>query len=171
MAKHKNKHAGSQATPALQLLFDAHIPHTIHTYTAGTDHFGEHAAEVIDAEPERVFKTLVVDLTAGKGPKRQLAVCCVPVTGHLSLKKAALAFGVSKVSMADPHDAEKSSGYITGGISPLGQKHVLPTVVDEIALAADTIFVSGGKRGLSVELGALDLAKVLDVTFADIASD
>ncbi|MCS4531382.1 Cys-tRNA(Pro) deacylase [Corynebacterium sp. ES2794-CONJ1] len=164
MAK-KKSHA---ATPCLQALEDAGITYTTSTFEAGNDHFGEHAVAALEVEAERVFKTLVIDLTAGKGPKRQLAVACLPVPYHLSLKKAAKAFGVPKATMADPHDASKSSGYVPGGISPIGHKNPLPTVVDETALLADSIFVSGGRRGLDVEVRPQDLATLTNASFADI---
>lgn len=167
MAK-KTPHA---ATPALKLLTEAGVEHRVTTFDGGSDHFGEAAIKALDVEPDRIFKTLVIDLTAGKGPKRQLAVCVLPVTHQLSLKKAAAAFGASKASMADPADASKSSGYIPGGISPLGHKHVLSTVIDETAVLWDTIFFSGGKRGLDIEMNAEDLSQVLDVSFADLLAE
>ncbi|MBV7282751.1 MULTISPECIES: Cys-tRNA(Pro) deacylase [unclassified Corynebacterium] len=174
MAKKKKKGAAGAATPALAMLRAAGIEHQVHEFDAGHDHFGQQAAAAL-GESEGVaaaaiFKTLVVDLSAGRGPRRSLAVCCVPVTGSLSLKKAAHAFGVSKVSMADPHDAEKSSGYITGGISPLGQKKLLPTRIDASATAHPTIYVSGGKRGLDIQLRASDMAAVLGAEFSDLAA-
>ena len=101
---------------------DAGVDHHVYTFEAGKDHFGDHAAAALEVEPDRVLKTLVIDLTAGKGPKRKLAVCVIPTTHHLSLKKAAAAHGVSKAAMADPHDASKSSGYIPGGISRWARK-------------------------------------------------
>ena len=91
-----------------------------------------------------------------------------PVTYQLSLKKAAAAHGVAKAIMADPHDAAKSSGYIPGGISPIGQKHQLPTVIDESAQLWDSIFVSGGRRGLDIEITPQDLANVTEANFADL---
>lgn len=118
-----------------------------------------------------MLKTLVIDLTAGKGPKRKLAVCVIPTTYHLSLKKAAAAHGVSKAAMADPHDASKSSGYIPGGISPLGQKNPLPTVIEETAVLFDTVFISGGRRGLDIELNAEDLAELYSAGFADLLAE
>ena len=159
------------ATPALKLLEEAGIDHHVSTFDGGRENFGEAAAAALDVTPERIFKTLVIDLSAGKGPKRQLAVCVLPVTHQLSLKKAAAAFGASKASMADPADASKSSGYIPGGISPLGHKHVLPTVIDETAVLWDTIFFSGGKRGLDIEMNAEDFSQVLDVSFADLLAE
>lgn len=167
MAK-KTPHA---ATPALKVLEEAGIAHNVHTFEGGTDHFGEHAASALEVAPERIFKTLMVDLSAGKGPRRQLAVCVLPVTNRLSLKKAAAAHHSPKTAMADPSDAAKSSGYIPGGISPLGQKHRLPTVIDETAILFDTIFFSGGRRGLDIEMNAEDLAALIDADFADIVAD
>ncbi|WP_293770933.1 Cys-tRNA(Pro) deacylase [uncultured Corynebacterium sp.] len=164
----KQPHA---ATPALKLLEEAGIAHEVSSFEGGSDHFGDVAAEALGVDPDRIFKTLVVDLTAGKGPKRQLAVCVLPVSHQLSLKKAAAAFGVSKATMAQPDDAATSSGYIPGGISPLGQKHVLPTAVDETAILFDTIYLSGGRRGLDIEMNAEDLPRVLDVAFVDLVAD
>lgn len=168
MSKKKQPHA---ATPALKVLEEAGIAHTVSTFEGGTDHFGDQAAAALDVEADRIFKTLVIDLTAGKGPKRELAVCCLPVTSQLSLKKAAAALGASKATMADQHDAAKSSGYIPGGISPIGQKNPLPTVVDETAILWETIFVSGGRRGLDVELSPDDLVSVVGGSFADLLAE
>ncbi|HCT3316069.1 TPA: Cys-tRNA(Pro) deacylase [Corynebacterium striatum] len=167
----KSKKTPHSATPALKLLEEAGIPHEVSTFEGGSDHFGDHAAEALGIDLERIFKTLVIDLTAGKGPKRELAVCVLPVSHQLSLKKAAAVFGASKATMADPKDASKSSGYILGGISPLGQKNVLPTAMDETAILFDTIFFSGGRRGLDIEMNAEALPQVLDVTFADLVAD
>lgn len=164
----KQPHA---ATPALKILEATGIAHKVSTFEGGSDHFGDVAAGALGVEPDRIFKTLIVDLTAGKGPKRELAVCVLPVSHQLSLKKAAAAFGASKATMAAPADASKSSGYIPGGISPLGQKHLLPTAVDETAILFDTIFFSGGRRGLDIEMSAEDLPKVLAVTFTDLVAD
>ncbi|MEK0146166.1 Cys-tRNA(Pro) deacylase [Corynebacterium yonathiae] len=161
----KSPHA---ATPALKIVEDYSIDHHVYTFEAGKDHFGDHAAAALDVEPERVLKTLVIDLTAGKGPKRKLAVCVIPTTHHLSLKKAAAAHGVPKATMANPHDVSKSSGYIPGGISPLGQKTPLPTVIEETAVLFDTVFISGGRRGLDIELNAEDLAELCQASFADL---
>lgn len=162
-------------TAALAALIDAHLPHTAHSYDNHSDSYGaEAAAELsvrLGVDPAQVFKTLLVDLTAGKGPKRQLAVCCLPVTDKLSLKKAAAAHGAAKATMAEPKDAERSSGYVVGGISPIGQKHPLPTVIDESAQLWDMIFVSGGKRGLDIELSPADLAAVTGARFADLLAD
>ncbi|WKD61790.1 Cys-tRNA(Pro)/Cys-tRNA(Cys) deacylase YbaK [Corynebacterium ciconiae DSM 44920] len=174
MAKKKNRPTSGAATPAVATLKAAGVDYRVHEFDPGSDHFGQHAAQALSAaqgaEASAIFKTLVVDLSAGRGPRRMLAVCCVPVTGSLSLKKAAQAFGVAKVSMADPHDAEKSSGYITGGISPLGQKKPLPTRIDATATSHPTIYVSGGKRGLDIQLSPHDLATVVGAEFSDLAA-
>lgn len=164
----KSRHA---ATPALKVVEDAGVDHHVYTFEAGKDHFGDHAAAALEVEPDRVLKTLVIDLTAGKGPKRKLAVCVIPTTHHLSLKKAAAAHGVPKAAMADPHDASKSSGYIPGGISPLGQKNPLPTVIEETAVLFDTVFISGGRRGIDIELSAEDLAELCSASFADLLAE
>ncbi len=164
MAK-KKPHA---ATPALKILEDAGVAHSVSTFEGGTDHFGDTAAEALGIDPDRIFKTLVIDLTAGKGPKRELAVCVLPVSHQLSLKKAAAAFGVSKATMAQPADASKSSGYIPGGISPLGQKQRLTAVVDSSALDHPTVLVSAGRRGMDVELAPADLLALTGATTARI---
>lgn len=169
MAK-KKSHAA--ATAALQALVDAAVPHRSHTFDAGDGDYGAHAAEqlyqLLNINSNQIFKTLVIDLTAGKGSRRRLAVAVIPVTHSLSLKKAAAAFGVSKTTMADPADAQRSSGYIPGGISPIGQKRALPTMIDSSAQNFATIFVSGGRRGLDIELAPSDLATVTGAGFADL---
>lgn len=171
MAK-KKKHAA--ATAALQVLIDAAVAHRVHTFNAGDGDYGAHAAEALqlqlNIDSNQVFKTLVIDLTAGKGSKRQLAVAVIPVTHSLSLKKAAAAFGVAKAVMADSADAQRSSGYIPGGISPLGQKRPLPTAIDASAEGFAEIFVSGGKRGLDIGLAPADLAAVTSARFADLVA-
>lgn len=150
-------------TPALRVLEQKGIKHEVTTFEGGSDHFGDRAAAALDVEPSRIFKTLVVELK----PKR-LAVICVPVTHQLSLKKAAAALGASKAVMADQNEASRSSGYIPGGISPIGQKRPLETVIDISAHSYDTIFVSGGRRGLDIELAPADLAFVTNASFEDV---
>ena len=112
--------------------------------------------------PEQVFKTLLVDTGAG------LAVAVVPVSGLLDLKAMATALGVKRVTMADPAAAQRSSGYVVGGISPVGQKRALPTVVDESAELFDVVYVSGGRRGLDLGLSPADLVRVTGAAVADI---
>ena len=125
--------------------------------------FGLEAAEVLGLPPEQVFKTLVVDTGAG------LAVAVVPVAGSLDLKALAAALGVKKVTMADPAVAQRSSGYVVGGISPVGQKRALPTVVDESAELFDVVYVSGGRRGLDLGVSPTDLVRVTGAVVADVA--
>lgn len=164
----KKKQAG---TPALHALDSVGLTYTLHEFAVTSTHFGEDAASALQVDPSRAFKTLLVDLTAGKGPKRQLAVCCIPVSHSLSLKKAAKAHGSSKATMAEAKDAERSSGYVVGGISPIGQKTPLPTLIDHTAKNYDTIFVSGGKRGLDIELSAEALLNVTTAQFADLIAE
>ncbi len=166
-----SKATSRAATPALRILQESGLPYQVSTFDGGTDNFGERAAQELGLDPDRVFKTLLIDLHAGKGPKPALAVCVLPVSYRLSLKKAAAALGAAKAAMADPHDAAKSTGYVPGGISPLGQKHQLPTVIDESAQMHESIFFSGGRRGLDVEMAAGDLASLAGATFADLLAD
>ncbi|GAB3699054.1 Cys-tRNA(Pro) deacylase [Corynebacterium nasicanis] len=146
------------------MLIDAAVPHHLHTFEAGTSHFGEHAAAALDVDPGLILKTLIVD--TGRG----LAVCCVPVNRRLSLKKAAAALGCKAVTLADPRKAQRSTGYVPGGISPLGQKQALPTVVDASVEKQPTIYVSGGRRGLDIALAPADLARLTGAQFSAISS-
>ncbi|WP_377642542.1 Cys-tRNA(Pro) deacylase [Oryzobacter terrae] len=154
----------TSGTPATVALAAAGIAFTQHAY----DHdptarsFGLEAAEVLGLPPEQVFKTLVVDTGTG------LAVAVVPVAGTLDLKAMATALRAKRASMADPAAAQRSSGYVLGGISPIGQKRPLPTVVDESAELFDVVYVSGGRRGLDLGLSPTDLVAVTDATVADI---
>ena len=156
------------ATPATTALAAVGIGYTLHPYDhdPANRHFGEEAAAALEVDPLRIFKTLVVDTGSGRP---SLAVAVVPVAGRLDLKAMATALGVKKVDLADPAAATRSSGYLVGGISPLGQKTPLPTVIDETAELFDTVFVSAGRRGLQVELAPADLAAATGATFADIA--
>ncbi|HEY0238143.1 MAG TPA: Cys-tRNA(Pro) deacylase [Friedmanniella sp.] len=148
------KHDGG--TPATAALARAAVAFTLHPYAhvQGERHFGDEATTALGLDPTRVFKTLVVEL-AGRGTS--LAVAVVPVARQLDLKAFALALGAKKAAMADAAAAQRSSGYVLGGISPLGQRTPLPTVVDASALGFPTVFVSAGRRGLQVELPATDL--------------
>lgn len=155
------------ATPATAALQRAGIPFTPHEYgpveeAEGT--YGEAIAAVLGVEPERVFKTLV---TLADGHP---AVAVVPVSAHLSLKALARARGAKRAEMAGPAEAERLTGYVVGGISPFGQKRRLPVVVDESVLGYGSVFVSGGRRGLQVELAPGVLIGSLGAQVADLTS-
>ena len=158
----------SAGTPATVVLTRAGVPFTTHAY----DHdpsarsFGLEAAEVLGLPPDQVFKTL---LTASE--KGELLVAVVPVAGSLDLKALAHVAGVKKVEMADPQAAQRSTGYLLGGISPLGQKKRLRTFIDNSAQLHESIFVSAGRRGLEVQLSAAILAAHTQAQFADIGRE
>ena len=156
----------SAATPAIRQLEDANIPFTMHEYVheAGDEGYGLEAAKKLGYDEAQVFKTLMADT----GDERVIGV--VPVNGHMSLKELAHAVGAKKAEMADPKVAMRESGYVVGGISPLGQKTHHKTVLDESALNFDEILVSGGKRGLSLGVNPHDLLAVLNATTAPIAT-
>jgi len=152
-------------TPATVALTAASIPFTAHSYEhdPANTNFGLEAAAALQLDPGQVFKTLLADVDG------RLVVGIVPVTGKLDLKALATAVGGKRAEMADPKLAERRTGYVVGGISPIGQKTAHPTVLDETAELYDTIFVSGGRRGLDLELAPADLVRITDATVAAIA--
>ncbi|MFD7903729.1 Cys-tRNA(Pro) deacylase [Kitasatospora sp. NPDC059747] len=156
---------GGQGTPATVALETAAVPFTMHSYEhdPAAASYGGEAAEAMGVPAERVFKTLVADVDG------VLTVGVVPVAGQLDLKALAAAVGGKRAAMADPAAAERSSGYVRGGISPLGQRRPLRTVVDEGAMTHPTIYVSAGRRGLEVELAPTDLITLTKATTAPIA--
>lgn len=168
----KKKQAGAGGTPATMALTRAGVEHAVHTYEhdPGAASYGLEAADVMGLDPGRVFKTLLVrvDPSTGSGGAGRLVVGIVPVSGQLDLKAVATAVGGKKAVMADPADAERATGYVVGGISPLGQKRRHPTVVDPTALGHPTVFVSGGRRGMEIELAPGDLVAQTRATVAPI---
>ena len=156
-------------TPAINLAIKEGISFDTHEYThhSGNNAYGEEAAIALNTSPQQVYKTLLVALN---GDNRQLAVAIVPVAGQLNLKAAASALKVKKLTMADPQQAQRSTGYLVGGISPLGQKKRLKTLLDDSAETFETIFVSAGKRGLEIELQPADLLRLTGGQLASISS-
>lgn len=155
-------------TPAINEAKKQKIQYKVHQYTHNPNHssFGLEAAESLDLDAARVFKTLVVQLDNGT-----LTVGIVPVSSKLNMKQVAKAAGSKKAAMADAALVEKSTGYVLGGVSPLGQKKRLPTIIDSSASNHKTIFVSGGRRGLEIELSSDDLCRLTSGSFAEIASN
>ena len=154
-------------TPAIALLRKRKVAHAIHEYAhdPAAESFGLEAAEKLGVDPDRMFKTLVVALDKGA-----LAVGVVPVSSMLNLKQLAKACGAKKAAMAPPAEVERATGYVLGGVSPLGQRKRLPTVIDASAERFETVYVSAGKRGMDVELAPGDLLGLLRARLADIAA-
>ncbi|WP_068328175.1 Cys-tRNA(Pro) deacylase [Janibacter terrae] len=159
---------GGGATPATQALAAAGVAYTAHPYEhhPAVASYGMEAAEVLGVPPERVLKTLLAqtDLPRDHG----LVVGIVPVAGQLDLKALAAAVGAKRASMADPALAERTTGYVVGGISPVGQKRALVTVLDASALGHDTVLISGGRRGLDLELAPAALVEMTGAVVAAI---
>lgn len=153
-------------TPAIKALERARVAFEICQYTHddSSASYGEEAARVLGLSPAQVFKTLLAKLDDGR-----LAVAIVPVSGQLDLKALARAAGARKATMANPDEAQRATGYVLGGISPLGQKKRLATFIDTSAEAQDAIHVSAGRRGLEVSLSPADLASLLNARFAALS--
>ncbi len=166
MAKQKAPSGGtaSKGTPATVALTQAKVTFEVHAYDhdPAAQSYGTEAAEAMGVAPERVFKTLLADVDG------RLVVAVVPVSGQLDLKALASAVGGKKAAMADPAAAERATGYVLGGISPLGQRKKLPTVIDESALAYETVFCSAGRRGLEIELAPAQLVRLTSARTAPI---
>jgi len=154
-------------TPAVKAVLAAKVKYTLHEYKhdPNVTAYGPEAADALGISPDRIFKTLVVSLSGSKDP---LAVAVLPVSAQLDLKSFAIAANAKKAAMADARDAERVSGYVLGGISPLGQRKRLPTIIDLSALEHRTIYVSAGKRGLQIELAPNDLSRLCSAATAAI---
>lgn len=154
-------------TPGIDIAINAKIFHKVHEYVhdAGHESYGLEAAEKLGVPPAQVFKTLVVSLDG-----KTLAVGVLPVSSMLSMKAIAKALGAKKAVMANKQDVARSTGYVLGGVSPLGQKKLLKTVIDNSANNFSTIFVSAGRRGLELELAPQDLQSLTNAKFADIVT-
>jgi Cys-tRNA(Pro)/Cys-tRNA(Cys) deacylase len=169
MAK-KSRAAGG--TPATVALTQAGIAYEVRAYEHDprAESYGAEAAEALGVDPDRVFKTLLASLdpSTGSGQRSELVVGIVPVSGHLDLKALAKALDGSKAVMADVAAAERATGYVAGGISPVGQRRPHRTVLDASALEHDTILVSGGRRGLDLEIAPQDLVAITGAVIATI---
>jgi Cys-tRNA(Pro)/Cys-tRNA(Cys) deacylase len=156
--------AGTRATQQLTRLG---ISHVVHRYEHDPRHssYGQEASEALGVPPDRVFKTLIADIDG------QLTVAVVPVAGSLDLKALASAVGGKRAAMADAVQAEKASGYVTGGIAPIGLRRPLPVVLDETAMRHTTVFCSAGQRGLEIELAPADLVTAAGARTAPIARE
>ncbi|RBP29740.1 Cys-tRNA(Pro)/Cys-tRNA(Cys) deacylase [Marinobacter pelagius] len=155
-------------TPGINVAKKARVPHRIHEYEhdPNSESYGNEAAEKTGADPARVFKTLVASID-----NRELVVGVLPVTAMLSMKLIARAAGGKKATMADKQEVQRSTGYVLGGVSPLGQKRRLRTFIDQSARNFDTIYVSAGRRGMEIELAPEDLANLTDGRFSDLQQE
>jgi len=162
----------ASGTPATVALDRAGVPYTLHAYDlgrqavpgkTGATSYGETVAGAIEADPAQVFKTLVAQVDG------RLTVAVVPVAGSLDLKALAAAVGGKRADLAEVAIAERTTGYVIGGISPLGQRTQLPIVVDSTALGFESIFVSAGKRGLQLQLAPADLIRLTKAIVASVA--
>lgn len=156
----------SSATPAVHALTEAGVPfeELPYEHDPAARSYGDEAAEALGLDPASVFKTLVVSLDHGGH-----GVCVVPVAARADFKAAAAALGAKKAQLADPADVHRLTGYVLGGVSPLGQRTTLPTVVDESASGLERMYVSGGRRGFDVGLAPQDLVRVTGAVLASVA--
>ncbi|MFF0495617.1 Cys-tRNA(Pro) deacylase [Nocardia aobensis] len=159
------------STPAIRALTQAKVPHVVHSYPHDprSESYGDEAvtalSERVGVTAAQIFKTLVIELSTGTP-----AVAVLPVPQSLSLKAAAAALGAPKAAMADKAKAQRITGYVLGGVSPLGQKRALPTVLDESALSWDRILFSAGKRGLEIELAPAELIRLTGAVTAPVVA-
>ncbi|GAA3138189.1 Cys-tRNA(Pro) deacylase [Streptomyces rectiviolaceus] len=165
--KKQQKQSGTGGTPATVALTAAGADYTVHAYEHDPAHpsYGEEAAQAMGVSPDRVFKTLVAEVDG------ELTVAVVPVAGTLNLKALAAAVSGKRAVMAGPAAAERTTGYVRGGISPLGQRKKLRTVLDDSASSHATVCVSAGRRGLEVELAPGDLARLTGAVLAPIGRE
>jgi Cys-tRNA(Pro)/Cys-tRNA(Cys) deacylase len=156
----------SGGTPATAVLSSAEVNFTLHPYhhDPRSDAYGDEAADALGVDPGRIFKTLIATIDG------KLVCGVVPVSGHLDLKALAAAVGGKRAAMADPAAAARATGYVVGGISPLGQKNRIPVVIDSSAAGFQTVYVSAGRRGLQVELAPADLVSAAAATLAPIGA-
>lgn len=149
-------------TPGINQLKKAKLPFELHQYQHDpkAESYGEEAAQKLGAPAHSIFKTLVIELD-----NQSLAVCVLPVTTSLNLKQAARAFKAKKAKMADTTRVEKTTGYVLGGVCPLGQKKRLPTAIDKSAESIEQVYISGGRRGLEIQLSPQDLARLTQAKF------
>ena len=157
-------------TPATLALAAAGVAFRVHEFhhDPGERNYGQAAAAALGVEPDRVFKTLLADVTVDGRVEQVVGI--VPVSGQLSLRELAAAMGGKRAEMCAPELADRLTGYVVGGISPFGQKKRLRTAIDETCVLFDTIFVSGGKRGLDLEIAPDSLVRVLNAVVASIAT-
>ncbi|MFO7527877.1 MAG: Cys-tRNA(Pro) deacylase [Marinobacter sp.] len=155
-------------TPGINVAKKARVSHRIHEYEhdPNSESYGIEAAEKIGADPARVFKTLVASVD-----NRELVVGVLPVTAMLSMKRIAKAVGGKKATLADKQEVQRATGYVLGGVSPLGQKRRLKTFIDQSARNFDTIYVSAGRRGLEIELAPEDLARLTSADFSPLQQE
>jgi Cys-tRNA(Pro)/Cys-tRNA(Cys) deacylase len=159
-------------TPAIVALSSAGVEFKVHEFghEPGARNYGVAAAEALGVDADQVFKTLVAIAHTGSGSGTEPVVGIVPVSGQLSLRELAAAVGAKRAEMCPVDVAERLTGYVVGGISPFGQRKRLRTVIDETCELWDTVFVSGGRRGLDVEIAPAALIELLDATVAGIGT-